>query len=627
MRIKLIKYIVAVAALSAAGGSYASIPEYFVQQWYPGVLPTGWEAEGSGKTPSGATAEMLGGSDSWQIVEFPYGDIYVASGSTTSEGGKVKTTLYSPSISIPEGGAVLSVDLVNYNPEGQFDNKLTVYAIDSETGENYIPELISTRVKANNYGNPSHMAVALEGLEGSNVRFAFVNEGNDAGLLGIGEVKVAMYDGSITDLTRMFSTIVTDREIDASISVCSKADRIKATLTAPGIEEIIYVETPSDNGYASYPLPFTSKLRAEKDQSIRYTISVVPDFENAVAIEMVGNVACSDGFNSVVVEEEATGERCGYCPLGAAGISRYADLYPDRYIGIAIHCTQSFSTGVMEAKSYADPFVTNSRFPIESLPTAIINRKEQISPTNLAALDKTVAAMLSSRSIAKVDIKRVDCDFYTGETKVTFNATSATDLESADFSAAVVVTADGLTGTSAAWIQHNYYSGSRRPEEMTDEWWEYARFYYEYPSSQISSADKAFDHVAMGIYPDYNGSGCRMPSDWLSNEPHEGEIEFTMPLQTEKNGFGIQDLNRTAVVVLLFDSRNGEIIGASKVEAKDFNRDISGIDLTSSGSNVNHNGEYYTLQGIKVDPMNCPNGIYICRKGSNVTKIMISNNR
>ncbi|MBD5292110.1 MAG: hypothetical protein HDS23_02515 [Bacteroides sp.] len=621
MSIGFFRFIAATLLLSVASGSYASIPEYFCQEWNSAEIPEGWERIGSGKHITGPTADMIGNSDTWEVIEFPYGRSYISSCGTTTEGGRVNTTLISPAVSIPASGAVLSIDVVNYNPDVEIDNKFSIYTLDPVSGDKSEDELFSTRIKANNCADPTHIAIPLTRLENTSARFVFINEGNSTGLLGIGTVRVMMYDASISDTTTLFETSPTPRRVSAAVSICSPADSFTATLTAPGIEESICVEAASESGYSLYPLPFTSELNPMIGQSIPYSISITPEMPGAVSLIKRGTVACGDGFESVVVEEEGTGIRCGYCPLGTAELELYSRLYPERFIGVGIHCTP-LSSEALQAKGYADRFVTNPRFPITSLPKAVINRRTLTSPTDVPEFENTISSLLSQRSIAKVEIDRVNCDFDSGNVEVKFSVTMAADLSDMDFRAAAVLTADNLTGESQQWIQHNYYTGQKRPDYINDELWDVARFYYEYPSSMVSCIDHPFNHVAMGIFPDFDGAP--LTDTWIVSEPQSGSLSFTMPFQQEKNGFGVQDARQTAVTVMIIDGRNGEIIAAQKVNADDFNHDITAIDRISADKSDGA-ATYYNLQGMKIDPNDCPTGIYIRKSGGMVKKILIRN--
>lgn len=605
----------------------AEIPVYFMQQWNSDgeCPPSGWTSVGSGKRPAGSAAALIGYNDAWQSVTLPDGETYMASASTTEEGGRVKTELFTPAISLPAEGAILSVDLVNYNPDKSVNNKVSVYAVSKKSQESYDENepLFSERITANNYLTPLHIAVPVENIGGNDVVIVFVNEGNDAGLLGIGTIKISMYDARIRNLTPVFVTDNSEIPTEVYLDIASRAESVTATISTEGKEESVTIATPPMKGYASYRLPFKTRLNVKDENTSLYTIKISPDLKGYEDLVTVGSIAKGEGFASIVVEEEGTGERCGNCPIGAAGLERFSSLYPERFIGIAVHCTKSFSTGVMESPYYATMFVNSPRFPITSLPTAVLNRKEAVSPTDIPQIDAAVKSLLKERSVAKGKITRVDCDFESGEVEVEYNVTTGVDVTGACLGASVVLLADGLVGSSPAWMQHNYYSGQPRPEYIDDSWWEYVKFYYEYPSSLISTTDKAFNHVAMGIYPDFNGKRSGLPEDWIKGQEYSSKINFTMPLQQQINEFGVQDTHNTAVALLIFDRRTGEIIGADRVTAENYNHDLSAVESVPTDCGPADSDAFYSLDGFRINPTTCAPGIYIRRSAYGTSKILI----
>ena len=106
---------------------------------------------------------------------------------------------------------------------------------------------------------------------------------------------------------------------------------------------------------------------------------------------------------------------------GRGGSYRKIQRYVSRQIfRVGIHCTEAFSTGVMENPEYADPFVRNLK--INSLPSAVLNRSVTTSPSDFNSTDSAVKKILDGRSAARVVIDRVDCDMQTGETCVSFTS-------------------------------------------------------------------------------------------------------------------------------------------------------------------------------------------------------------
>ncbi len=167
-----------------------------------------------------------------------------------------------------------------------------------------------------------------------------------------------------------------------------------------------------------------------------------------------------------------------------------------------------------------------------------------------------------------------------GDVTVKFSAELSAPLTDTDIRGCVILSADNLTGTSRKWFQSDYYSGMTE-EEFIDgadaSWWPYMKFRCEYPSTKVSPTDRGFKDVAMGIYPDYNGEGCVFSSDWNGNRRETASISFSMPMQQEYDGFGVQNTSETAVTVILLNGNNGEVIAASQVKASDYNRDLTDV--------------------------------------------------
>lgn len=103
------------------------------------------------------------------------------------------------------------------------------------------------------------------------------------------------------------------------------------------------------------------------------------------------------------------------------------------------------------------------------------------------------------------------------------------------------------------------------------------KFWCEYPDTKVSPTDRAFDHVGMGVYPDFYGDGYKLPEDWSDGKAISEAITFAMPMQTEYDGFGVQDINETAVTVALLNAGDGFVVAAQQVKATDYNRDLTAV--------------------------------------------------
>lgn len=114
------------------------------------------------------------------------------------------------------------------------------------------------------------------------------------------------------------------------------------------------------------------------------------------------------------------------------------------------------------------------------------------------------------------------------------------------------------------------------------------KFWCEYPDTKVSPTDRAFDHVGMGVYPDFYGDGYKLPEDWSDGKAISEAITFAMPMQTEYDGFGVQDINETAVTVVLLNAGDGSVVAAQQVKATDYNRDLTAVSDVMAYNNYAH---------------------------------------
>lgn len=585
-----LKYLLAILlTLAFSTEAFADILSEDFANCPAGEVPEGWSTWGTSKTPSGYASDFFERGDGFKVMPLKEGGKpYAVSFSSSVEGGKVSSGLVSPLIKLPEHGAVLSFTAVNYNPEGTSANKMAVYVSTTGNGENdFTTQLFTKRVTANNLSSPATYTLSLTEYAGKEIYLAFVNEGTNAGMLGIGDIVVADYIAQLSDITPLLFSKGEKIDIDVALAIFAPCNGFTATLTTDsGFKSVLSTDIELISSPLVAQLRFNNPPAPEDGGLVNYEINVMPKMDGVEPTVIYGSTGCGEGFPAVLVEEEATGENCGYCPAGSAGIEKFSDEFGDRFIGIGIHCTEQFSTGVMENHEYSDPYLSDPGFSIVSLPSAVFNRRTLMNPTMFDDIQRTAEAWMEKESAAKVTVNRVDCDMTSGECVVDFSAEMALPYSSAEISAAAVVIADNLTGYGPKWYQSDYFSGTTKEQflkEADESWWPYMSFYCEYPTIKISPTDMAFNHVGMGIYPDYYGDGCIVGEDWSDGKRKRASISFAMPMQEETNGFGVQHIEDTSVALLLFNHRNGEIISGQKVMAADYNKDLSGVGITRDG--------------------------------------------
>lgn len=578
------KQIVMAAALMAMTAVNVGAQTFFSQSWDGALdgLPAGWTTIGTDKTPTEFETGWFSKGDGWKIIETKdYSSSFAASYSSTEEGGKVETWLISPEFKVPECGGFMELPMWTISDGGTTACKMSVRVSTSGASpEDFdASPLLTKRIKPAD--GLTRESLSLSGFAGKDIRIAVVNEGTQAGVLCLGDITGSICKYSVKNTTPLLYSSGTDVVVKLNIDIQAMCKGFDATITtSDGKTSTAACNKDLSNGLKDYKLTFPCGKPA--GDVLSYTVTITPRMEGVEPIVVMGSLAVGEGFPQVCLMEEATGENCGYCPAGAAAIERFTDMYPDLFFGVGIHCTKQFSTGVMENPEYADPFVATQ--DIASLPSAVLNRSVMTNPTDYSSIDEAVKAVLDGRSVARVRIDRVECDMETGKTEVFFTTEMCAPLTGVSVGACVILSADGLTGTSRKWFQSDYYSGTTEEAFLNQggdaSWWPYMRFWCEYPSTKVSPSDRAFNDVAMGIYPDFNGYGCLLPADWSGSLMKSESISFAMPMQEEYDGFGVQKTENTAVTVILLNEGDDSVIAASQVKAKDFNKELTGIDDT-----------------------------------------------
>lgn len=566
----------------------ASCQTFFSEDWTGAgeSLPSGWTTTFCDKTPDGQAAEWFSKGDGWKVLDDElYGGFFAASYSTTVDGDKVDTWLLSPEFEVPASGGFIEIPLWTIGDADTGACKMSVRMTDAgSTPESFTGSpLLTTRIKHSD-GMKIQM-LDLSAFAGKIVRMAIVNEGTNAGILCVGKIEGNVCKVKVNNRTPLLISQDTNAVIRLGIDIQAICSGFDVTVnTSDGFSQTKKYNKQINGTMLGYEVSFP--CGRPSGNILSYTATVTPHIDGVSPTETAGSLAVGEGFPQICLMEEATGENCGYCPSGSAAIERFGDLYPGRFIGVGVHCSD-FSTKVMENPEYADPYMV--AFNIMNLPSAVLNRKSIANPTDFAGIDEAVNQIMNSQSAGSIAIDRVDCDKTTGETTVSFRAFLCAPLTNTALNACVILSADGLVGSSRRWYQSDYYSGKSEEEFLRNadaSWWPYMKFWCEYPSRKVSPSDRGFDHVGMGVYPDFYGEGCQLPSDWSDGKAKSESITFLMPMQKEIDGFGVQDIDKTAVTVVLLNAGDGSVLAAQQVKADDYNRDLAAVSEIESGSDL-----------------------------------------
>lgn len=150
------------------------------------------------------------------------------------------------------------------------------------------------------------------------------------------------------------------------------------------------------------------------------------------------------------VVEEFTGTGCGWCPRGWVGMEKVKHELSDQAVVIALH--QFNTTDPMYVATYHSPAFGGA-------PGAMVDRKSEVEPyygINDEGIIKSVKRFAQILPEVAIEVQAT----YTDANRTKVDASAVTEfLTDAEGSELVfVLTADGLTGTTSAWKQGNYYA-------------------------------------------------------------------------------------------------------------------------------------------------------------------------
>jgi hypothetical protein len=223
---------------------------------------------------------------------------------------------------------------------------------------------------------------------------------------------------------------------------------------------------------------------------------IASDDDNADDMKSIGLNPVVPAAGKVVVGEEATGTWCKWCPRGAVYLEKMSVLYPDHFIGIAVH-----NGDPMTVDTYDEAI---GGF-ISGYPSMLVDRGADIDPSAVEGdfLDRVV--------IAPKAVLTVGSDYVGGATSMNVSVT-ADFLEaiSGDYRLALVVIEDSVTGTGSGYNQSNAYAGGGAGEMGG----------YESLPNPVPASMMVYDHVARMILPNFNGMAGSFPASVASGESH-----------------------------------------------------------------------------------------------------------
>lgn len=600
--------------MSAAVTVPQTFYEDFVAMCQKGDYPTdGWITYGIDASPIDMFSSYFQpGKPSYVLIEYGR-QCLPLSNTNFVPSQEADQWLVSPEIEIPEDAMILGFTTARYWNSGTFGTSDIPYSIlVSETGSAeqsaFDPDepLYSSTVRGS--GNSEMILkdnyVSLNGYKGKKIRLAFVQNGQDAGMFGFSNIFVGDYYCRFDNFTAQTAEAGQKITVDmnAYVKTAVECNELEAKLFINGVEaasQVIEKQFYVPRSTVAQPTRITfADCATVTDETISYEVRITPKYEGAMTSVLTGVIGVPvESYPNNCVVEEPTGTGCQYCPIGIAAMEYMSNKYPGtetqgKFIGIAVHGHVNYQDPMGKGQnisSYRTKLM--DACGLAGYPSAAFNRATTGTyPYELSFCDSQIAATSQN----KVEITAVEYpiladpdDIYDQTVTVKFNMFNSYAAPDLNLKAAVVLIENDVQGYESGYNQLNAFATQT------------ASFVSQYnplliqpmakflPGGELGRSDIPFDmmvyqHVARGIWPDYNGQA--VTASFEANVGTPMTLTFDVP-------DAVNEWKNTEVVVLLTDGDSGRIVGSDIVDFSTYREVESGVEsITTTATGINRSG-------------------------------------
>lgn len=474
-------------------------------------------------------------------------NLFYGSTSSYTPAGQADDWLVTKGISIPSADCVLEWKSQSYDPKKRDGLKIfisttgqkqadfpgtPVWEVEEEEAGSANPDVIE--------GEWIKHSISLNAYAGQTIYIAFVNQSNDKSMIFLDDIWVGHREDYSFSLDVGEYVTTPDVEISGQLRVTNDVT-IDAYTAHYSYGEQEYSKSYTGLGLhngGTHSFVFDEKIPLETGNTVEYRVWLEVNGKKSQEQTNKATRVSRIPKRNVVIEE-GTGTWCGYCVLGIWAMDYLRETYgEDGFIGIAVH-----NNDPMVVPAY------DRALGFSALPEGLVNRKIHCNPvTKERKLQSTgsepetfVDHYLKICEEGAIGDIAVTGSYNADSTGIEAQATvnSIIPVKDADYRVAFVLIENGVKG----YKQSNYCSGSSVPvggfEDLPE------------------SCDIAFNEVARGIWPNFEGDENSLPSTLSVDEP----IEYSYPIELPKT---IKNIRHLELIGLLLNGKTGEIINAGK---------------------------------------------------------------
>lgn len=507
-------------------GSYAQI---LSEDFEGGALPTDWTIET--EATDGGYAFGNAAAQSSSAYSFPAHTTFAATNDDACNCNKLVDRLISPELVLAstEGVLALSFDWSFANLDYDADERVRIYIL-SGGSETEIAEL-----DGEGSGDWNTFGYNLDAYNNSTIQiiFDYTDGGGWNYAFGVDDVLVENVTGteaSMVSVDNYMYAEAGDQAVEFTVSNSGAEDitSFDVTWDIDGTETTeSFASSIGFGGTQSFTTTGTFAVDIDVAYDVTVTLTSVngsaDNIGNANAMTMVSGV----GYfaDRVIVIEEATGTWCGWCPRGTVFMEQMADDFPNTTFLAAVH-----NGDPMVVTAY-DNGIGNY---IPGYPSGLVDRSYgAVDPSNFPDFYEVAMGV---PSVFDLTGSSVSYNPTTGDMTINVDCKTSTTL-SGNYRLNVVITEDGVTGTSSSWNQANYYSGGGSGDMGG----------FEDLANPVPAADMVYDHVARAILGGWNGTSGSLPGDLDYNVVNEYEFVWNVPSDYDVANMhvGVMVINQT----------------------------------------------------------------------------------
>ena len=276
---------------------------------------------------------------------------------------------------------------------------------------------------------------------------------------------------------------------------------------------------------ANYQHTFTTPVTLVAGSNpLTVTVSNVngagPDANPADDAKTITVSPATSAPGKVVLGEEATGTWCQWCPRGAVYMDYMESTYGNAWAGVAVH-----NNDPMTDATYDSGLGTL----IGGYPSAVVDRGVDIDPQAIES------DFLQRVQIAPTALITNGATWNAATRQLEVSVTTNWQMTATgNWRLGVILTEDGLSGTTSAWAQSNAYAGGTAVMGG-----------YELLPNPVPAAQMVYDHVARTIVPSFEGANS-FPASITNGAIITECFSFTLPAGWDENNIHIISFLRDA---------------------------------------------------------------------------------